>query len=102
MPRGSKPGERRGGRQAGTPNKVTTEAKAGIELCFEGIGGQSAFQAWAAAHPGEFYTKIFVRVLPLQVTGKDGASLIPAEVVHQHIGEKAPPNDTLPQAGDTP
>lgn len=27
MPRGSKPGERRGGRQKGTPNRVTTEAR---------------------------------------------------------------------------
>lgn len=28
MPRGSKPGERRGGRQAGTPNKITADVKA--------------------------------------------------------------------------
>ena len=28
MPRGSKPGERRGGRQAGTPNKANAELKA--------------------------------------------------------------------------
>ena len=28
MPRGSKPGERRGGRKAGTPNKATAEIKA--------------------------------------------------------------------------
>jgi len=28
MPRGSRPGERRGGRTAGTPNKATAEVKA--------------------------------------------------------------------------
>lgn len=28
MPRGSKPGERRGGRAKGTPNKITSEIKA--------------------------------------------------------------------------
>jgi hypothetical protein len=28
MPRGSAPGERRGGRQKGTPNKTTTDAHA--------------------------------------------------------------------------
>ncbi len=28
---GSKPGERRGGRQKGTPNRVTTELKAAIQ-----------------------------------------------------------------------
>ncbi len=32
MPRGSKPGERRGGRKKGTPNKATAEIKA---LCRE-------------------------------------------------------------------
>jgi hypothetical protein len=31
MPRGSAPGERRGGRQKGTPNKRTAEMLAGIE-----------------------------------------------------------------------
>lgn len=30
MPAGSKPGERRGGRKAGTPNKTTVQAKARI------------------------------------------------------------------------
>lgn len=32
MPRGSKPGERRGGRKAGTPNKATAEAKEACAL----------------------------------------------------------------------
>lgn len=31
MPRGSKPGERRGGRTAGTPNRKTAESVAAIE-----------------------------------------------------------------------
>jgi len=31
MPRGSKPGERRGGRQRGTPNKKTSLRKAAID-----------------------------------------------------------------------
>ena len=31
MPRGSKPGERRGGRKAGTPNKATIEVKAAAQ-----------------------------------------------------------------------
>jgi hypothetical protein len=31
MPRGSNPGERRGGRKPGTPNKVTVEARELIE-----------------------------------------------------------------------
>jgi len=31
MPRGSKPGERRGGRKKGTPNRVQTETKAALQ-----------------------------------------------------------------------
>lgn len=67
MPRGSKPGERRGGRKLGVPNKLTAQAKQGIELCFAGIGGQKAFQVWAKEHPSEFYTKVYVKILPLQL-----------------------------------
>lgn len=35
MPRGAKPGERRGGRTAGTPNKATREIKAAARLMVE-------------------------------------------------------------------
>ncbi len=36
MPKGgAKPGERRGGRKAGTPNKVTTDVRAAIALIAE-------------------------------------------------------------------
>lgn len=36
MPRGAKPGERRGGRKKGTPNKVTAEVR---EVCAQILGG---------------------------------------------------------------
>src|SRR5512140_2175776 len=36
MPRGSKPGERRGGRQKGTPNRVTSEVRSAIAAFAEG------------------------------------------------------------------
>ena len=36
MPRGSKPGERRGGRKIGTPNKVTEEARDAFRMVYEG------------------------------------------------------------------
>jgi hypothetical protein len=35
MPRGSKPGERRGGRKKGTPNKATSEAREAFQLVYE-------------------------------------------------------------------
>ena len=37
---GSKPGERRGGRQKGTPNKKTAEQKAAIKAAVEKVVGQ--------------------------------------------------------------
>ena len=36
MPRGSKPGERRGGRKKGTPNKTTAEAREAFRMVYEG------------------------------------------------------------------
>ena len=38
MPRGSKPGERRGGRKKGTPNKRTEKVKQSIQETIEKIG----------------------------------------------------------------
>jgi hypothetical protein len=35
MPRGSKPGERRGGRKKGTPNKITRDVREGIRIALE-------------------------------------------------------------------
>jgi hypothetical protein len=35
MPRGSKPGERRGGRKKGTPNKVTADTRRAFQLVYE-------------------------------------------------------------------
>lgn len=78
MPRGSAPGERRGGRQKGTPNKVTVEVKEALQAAFEGIGGVPKLQAWAKEEPGEFY-KLWVKTLPQQIrsehTGKDGGPI---------------------------
>lgn len=41
--RGSKPGERRGGRQAGTPNKVTKALKDMILGALDEAGGEEYF-----------------------------------------------------------
>lgn len=74
---GSKPGERRGGRQRGTPNKTTAEVKAAIERAFEDIGGVPALVAWAEANPTLFYLHLFPKLLPLQVhhAGRDGGRI---------------------------
>lgn len=50
------------------PNKTTTAFKQAVLLCFEGIGGDKAFQKWAKKNPTEFY-KIAARLIPSEVVG---------------------------------
>jgi hypothetical protein len=73
--RGSAPGERRGGRQKGTPNKVNTDLKAMILGALAGAGGQDYLQRQAELNPGAFLTLIG-KVLPMQITGDGGGSLV--------------------------
>jgi hypothetical protein len=65
-------GKKTGGRQKGSPNKVTASIKAAIAQCFDDIGGQAAFAAWAQEHQSEFYTKVMPRIVPVEVAGGTG------------------------------
>lgn len=77
--RGSAPGEHRGGRQKGTPNKTTATMKQAIAAVYEKLQRDHArkektaddhghFAKWAQEHPTEFY-KIAAKLLPLQIGG---------------------------------
>lgn len=68
------------GRPKGVPNKTTTAAKVAIELAAEGLGGTPRLIAWAQSDPlneRAFWTQIYTKLLPLQVTGGEGQPLIP-------------------------
>jgi len=56
-------GFKTGGRQRGTPNKLTSSFKEAIRLVYDEIGGHAAFAAWARENPGDFY-KIAARLIP--------------------------------------
>lgn len=71
MPRGSRPGERRGGRQKGTPNKTTATARAAFQLAFDGAGGVNALRRWAKKNLTEFY-RLYARLIPVEHSGIDG------------------------------
>lgn len=76
-------GDKRAGRPKGVPNRTTTAAKEAIELAFEGLGGAARLQQWVQSDPlneRAFYTQIWVKLLPLQVTGHDGKDLIPPAI----------------------
>ena len=64
--RGSKPGERRGGRQVGTPNKMPSALKEMILEALDGAGGVDYLQKQATDNPGAFLTLVG-KVLPKDV-----------------------------------
>ena len=55
------------GRKPGVPNKMTAACREALQLAFEGIGGLPALIAWAKENRTEFYTKVWIRLLPLAV-----------------------------------
>jgi hypothetical protein len=79
--RGSKPGERRGGRTKGTPNKMTRTIKAAIEEAFVKVGGADYLARMADEQPAAFMT-LLGKVLPTQMehSSPDG-SMSPTRIV---------------------
>jgi hypothetical protein len=69
--RGSAPGERRGGRQKGTPNKVNSDLKEMILGALSDVGGRDYLALRAVDTPAAFLTLIG-KVLPMQITGEGG------------------------------
>ena len=68
MARGSKPGERRGGRQKGTPNRLTADLKSAVLGALAAKGGQKYLEKVAEQDPRTFCT-LLGKVLPLQLQG---------------------------------
>lgn len=85
MAGGAKPGERRGGRRKGTPNKTTALLKEAIiaaatEQGDDGTGGLTGYCRFLARDEPKAFAQLLGKVLPLQVTGEgDG----PIKVVIQ-------------------
>lgn len=65
---GSKPGERRGGRKKGTPNKLTGALKDMILAALDEAGGVDYLVTQSRETPTAFLTLVG-KVLPLQVAG---------------------------------
>jgi len=62
-------GQKTGGRQVGTPNKVTSAFKDAIRFVYQDIGGHAAFAAWAKENPTEFY-RIASRLIPTEMASQ--------------------------------
>lgn len=65
-------GVKTGGRQKGTPNRLTQSVKAAIEQVAEGLGGPERMLDWVKESPENeriFWQTIYPKLLPLQLTG---------------------------------
>jgi hypothetical protein len=69
---GKKPPAAGKGRKAGSLNKTTRAAKEAIAFAAEALGGAERLTAWARedqANERAFWTTIYPKLLPLQVSG---------------------------------
>lgn len=63
------------GRPKGVPNKATMAVKDAIAAAAEGLGGTDRLIAWAQEDPlneRAFWSSIYPKLLPLQLTGEGG------------------------------
>jgi hypothetical protein len=57
------------------PNKVTGQAKENIAEVFDMLGGVEGMVKWARNHPAEFYGKIYVKLIRVDVQAKADEAL---------------------------
>lgn len=65
-------GYKTGGRQKGTPNKLTMAAREAIATAAEALGGAERLVQWAQEAPENeraFWVNIYPKLVPLQLTG---------------------------------
>lgn len=83
-------GVKTGGRVKGTPNKTTQAAKDAIAQAAEELGGAERLVAWAKEDPKNehsFWTTVYPKLLPLQVTGEGGG---PVQMIFKTVYETKP------------
>jgi hypothetical protein len=85
---GAAPGERRGGRAKGTPNKLTQNVRQALEYVAEGLGGAEGMLQWArdeSENKRLFWSQMYLKLLPketkMELSGIDGAPLAPPVLV---------------------
>jgi uncharacterized MAPEG superfamily protein len=78
---------KRGGRVAGTPNKVTATVKDNILAVFNRLGGTAQMAEWAQENQTEFY-RIYAKLLPadIKLSGDPEAPIAIQEVRRIVVG----------------
>lgn len=81
------------GRPKGSVNKTTAAAKDVIAKAAEGLGGADRLLEWAKEDPANekaFWSSIYPKLLPLQVSGEGGGPLRTSLIVEFVSGNQAP------------
>lgn len=71
-----------GGRKAGTPNKLTADAKEAFRRAAEQLGGVDALTDWARTAPDKFWT-LYARLIPIDHTSAGAPLPAPPPAVVQ-------------------
>jgi len=77
-----------GGRQKGTPNKMTKTALEAISYAADALGGPERLTAWAQEDPANekiFWGTIYPKLLPLKLTGDPDQPLAIQEITRKII-----------------
>jgi hypothetical protein len=91
--RPSRPGERRGGRKIGTPNKTTRSIREAFVEAFDELGGAPALARWGRENPNLFYP-LASKLIPTEITGANGSPLV-GVVVLPALGAPSSSPDAL-------
>ncbi len=59
-----------GGRQPGTPNRLTGAFREAVLHVYNGLGGHKAFLEWALQNPTEYY-RIAARLIPVELRSEE-------------------------------
>jgi hypothetical protein len=80
-----------GGRAIGTPNKVSAQAKDNIVEVFVKLGGVPEMVKWARKNKDTFYTKLYARLIPkdLSVSADAGLEELLTKLAERRSGDIA-------------
>ncbi len=53
-----------------TSGKKNIATRRNVAVVFDWLGGAQALEAWARENPGEFYTKIWAKLITQKISGK--------------------------------
>lgn len=84
-------GVKTGGRQKGSQNKLTKNAKEAFQLAFDSLGGWQGLARWAKSDPDNtkvFYS-LYSKLIPTDITS-GGQAMIPApQIIAPGVIDKA-------------